>query len=83
MSAALYPIIFEQIKTIVDKFFDQQGQVIVLDINTQFIEHIIFIMKNILDGTKNDQPSEHLGVTSIEGMMLAIVRYIYSFFMRE
>ncbi|XP_065165550.1 neurofibromin isoform X2 [Atheta coriaria] len=76
MSSALYPILFEQIKTIVDKFFDQQGQVVVSDVNTQFIEHIIFIMKNILDSTKNDQPAEHLGVTSIEGMMLAIVRYV-------
>ncbi|CAH1153410.1 unnamed protein product [Phaedon cochleariae] len=76
MSSALYPILFEQIKSIVDKFFDQQGQVVVNDLNTQFIEHIIFIMKNILDCTKNDQPSEHLGVTSIEGMMLAIVRYV-------
>ncbi|KAJ8930048.1 hypothetical protein NQ314_017213 [Rhamnusium bicolor] len=49
MSSALYPILFEQIKSIVDKFFDQQGQVVV---------------------------NEHLGVTSIEGMMLAIVRYV-------
>nr|CAH7739336.1 unnamed protein product [Callosobruchus chinensis] len=64
------------IKSIIDKFFDQQGQVVVNEVNTQFIEHIIFIMKNILDGTKNDPPSEHLGVTSIEGMMLAIVRYV-------
>lgn len=75
MSPALYPILFDQIKSIVEKFFNQQGQVIVLDINTQFIEHIIFIMKNILD-SKTDQPSEYLGMTSIEGMMLAIVRYV-------
>lgn len=76
MSPALYPILFEQIKFIVDKFFDQQGQVLVNDLNTLFIDNLIFIMKNILDNTKNDQPSEHLGVTSIEGMMLAIVRYV-------
>lgn len=76
MSSALYPILFEQIKAIVDKFFDVSGQVVVTDLNTQFVEHIIFIMKNILDCTKNDQPSEHLGVTSIEGMMLSIVRYV-------
>jgi neurofibromin 1 len=50
--------------------------VIVSEINTQFIEHIIFIMKNVLD-SKTDQPSEHLGVTSIEGMMLAIVRQVH------
>lgn len=39
-------------------------------------------MKSVLDGrpgvNQNDQPatSEHLGITSIEGMMLAIVRYV-------
>ncbi|XP_014223009.1 neurofibromin isoform X2 [Trichogramma pretiosum] len=75
MSPALYPILFDQIKNIVEKFFDPQGQVILTDINTQFIEHIIFIMKNVLD-TKNDEPSEYLGITSIEGMTLAIVRYV-------
>lgn len=75
MSPALYPILFDQIKSIVEKFFNQQGQVTVMDVNTQFIEHIIFIMKNILD-SKTDQPSEYLGMTSIEGMMLAIVRYV-------
>ncbi|KAK2587535.1 hypothetical protein KPH14_003672 [Odynerus spinipes] len=75
MSPALYPILFDQIKSIVEKFFDQQGQVILTDVNTQFIEHTIFIMKNVLD-SKTDQPSEYLGMTSIEGMMLAIVRYV-------
>ncbi|RZF46610.1 hypothetical protein LSTR_LSTR002942 [Laodelphax striatellus] len=75
MSPALYPILFDQIKCIVEKFFDSHGQVIVLEINTQFIEHIIFIMKNVLE-KKMEQPSESLGSTSIEGMMLAIVRYV-------
>lgn len=85
MSTQLYPILFDQIRAIVEKFFDQQGQVNVnvTDINTQFIEHTIYIMKSILDpkankDPNNDQPSpsEHLGVTSIEGMMLGIVRYV-------
>ncbi|EDW66990.2 uncharacterized protein Dvir_GJ23901 [Drosophila virilis] len=85
MSTQLYPILFDQIRAIVEKFFDQQGQVNVnvTDINTQFIEHTIFIMKSILDpkaskDPNNEQPSpsEHLGVTSIEGMMLGIVRYV-------
>ncbi|XP_018362342.1 PREDICTED: neurofibromin isoform X1 [Trachymyrmex cornetzi] len=75
MSPALYPILFDQIKNFVEKFFDPHGHVVVSDLNTQFIEHTIFIMKNILDST-TDQPSEYLGVTSIEGMMLAIVRYV-------
>ncbi|KAG1714683.1 Neurofibromin [Nymphon striatum] len=75
MSPALYPILFDQIKAIVEKFFEGQGQVAVTESNTQFIEHIIFIMKNVLDN-KSDHPGEHLGVTSIEGMMLAIVRYV-------
>lgn len=74
MSPQLYPILFDQIRSIVEKFFDQQGQVNVTEINTQFIEHIIYIMKSILDGRQNkdqnEQPSssEHLGVTSIEGL---------------
>jgi neurofibromin 1 len=89
MSPALYPILFDQIKIIVEKFFDQSGQVIVIDTNTQFIEHIIFIMKNVLEaGTSNNnssssksgeqqqQHTENLGQTSIELMMLAIVRYV-------
>ncbi|CAB3359077.1 Hypothetical predicted protein [Cloeon dipterum] len=75
MHPALYPILFDQIKSIVEKFFDSQGQVVESDVNTQFIEHTIFIMKNVLE-SKTDQPSEHLGATSIEGMMLAIVRYV-------
>jgi len=53
-------------------------QVVVNESHTQFIEHVIFIMKNVLENSnnKNDQPAEHLGVTSIEGMMLAIVRSV-------
>lgn len=52
------------------------------DINTQFIEHTIYIMKSILDGrqkqeqTEQPSSSEHLGITSIEAMMLGIVRYV-------
>ena len=53
-------------------------QVVVNESHTQFIEHVIFIMKNVLENSnsKNEQPAEHLGVTSIEGMMLAIVRSV-------
>ncbi|XP_013143458.1 PREDICTED: neurofibromin isoform X1 [Papilio polytes] len=76
MSPALYPILFDQIKAIIDKFFDQQQQVMLTDINTQFVEHTIFIMKSILDNKKTGQPTEHLSTTSIEGLMLAIVKYV-------
>ena len=48
-------------------------QVIVQDQNTLLIENVIFIMKNILE-MKMDQPCEYLGATSIESLMLAIVR---------
>ncbi|CAN7985404.1 unnamed protein product [Ixodes hexagonus] len=75
MSPTLYPILFDQIKAIVEKFFDPQGQVTVIETNTQFIEHIIFIMKSVLEN-KVDHTTEHLGVTSIEAMMLTIVRYV-------
>ncbi|KAK7488237.1 hypothetical protein BaRGS_00020544 [Batillaria attramentaria] len=75
LNPALYPSLFDQIKVCVDKFFDATGQVIVQDQNTLLIENVIFIMKNILE-MKSDQPCEYLGVTSIESLMLAIVRYV-------
>ena len=75
MSPSLYPILFDQIKIIVEKFFDGQLQVIVNETNTQFIEHIIFIMKNVLEAKTEGQP-ENLGHNCIEQIMLAIVRYV-------
>jgi neurofibromin 1 len=44
--------------------------------NTQFIEHIIFIMKNVLEAKYDNEPPENLGHTSIEQLMLDIVRYV-------
>ena len=44
--------------------------------NTQFIEHIIFIMKNVLEAKYENEPPENLGHTSIEQLMLDIVRYV-------
>lgn len=75
ISPTLYSILFEQIKVLVEKFFDPQGQVILLDTSTQFIEHIIFIMKSVFEN-KLEHTTEHLGLTSIEQLMLAIVRYV-------
>lgn len=76
LNPALYPNLFDQIKISVERSsFDSSGQVEVTELNTQFIENIIFIMKNILE-MKSDQPCEYLGVTSIESMMLSIVRYV-------
>ncbi|XP_075988638.1 neurofibromin 1 isoform X2 [Anticarsia gemmatalis] len=77
MSPALYPILFDQIKAIIDKFFDQHQQVMLTDLNTQFVEHTIFIMKSILEThKKSTHPIEILSTTSIEALMLAIVRYV-------
>ncbi|XP_036229152.1 neurofibromin isoform X3 [Bactrocera oleae] len=83
MTPQLYPIVFDQIRSIVEKFFDQQGQVNVSEINTAFIDHIIHIMISILSPRPVKDPnneqvaaSEYLSVTSIEGMMLGIVRYM-------
>ena len=82
MSTMLYSILFDQIRLVVEKFFDQQGQVVVTDINTQFIEHTIYIMKSVLDGRQskdqNEQiTAEHLGITSIEVSFLFLK--IFSF----
>jgi hypothetical protein len=54
-------------------------QVIVTDLNTQFIENVIFIMKNILE-IKTDQPCDNVGVTSIESLMLAINSQLKRFY---
>lgn len=77
MSPMLYPILFDQFKILVERFFDSTtGQVILNDTNTQFIEHIIFIMKSIFEN-KSEHTTENLGqTTSIEQIMLAIVRYV-------
>lgn len=76
MSPALYPILFDQIKLIIDKFFDQaQQQVIVADSSTQFINHITFIIKSILEN-KSEANTQHLGVTSLEPIMLSVCRYL-------
>jgi len=75
MSPLLYPILFDQVKLMVENFFDASGQVMVNDANTHIIDHVIFIMRNVLE-TKPERPPENLGQTSIETMMLAIVRYV-------
>lgn len=76
MSPMLYPILFDQIKVLVEKFFDSTGQVMLNETSTQFIEHIIFIMKSIFEN-KAEHTTENLGqTTSIEPIMLAIVRYV-------
>ena len=89
MNPALYTILVDQIKISVKKFFDQTGQLVVNDTNTQFVKHIIFIMKNLLEagggkeglvGTgqpgQNQHQAERLIQTSIERMKLAIGRYV-------
>ena len=49
LSTHCYPILFEQIKLIVDRFFDLSGQVCVTEQNTLFIENVIHIMKSVLE----------------------------------
>nr|XP_056721569.1 neurofibromin isoform X2 [Euleptes europaea] len=75
LSPALYPTLFNKLKSIISKFFDSQGQVLLNDTNTQFVEQTIAIMKNLLDN-HTEGSSEHLGQASIETMMLNLVRYV-------
>ena len=44
-----YPILFDQIKIQVDKFFDFNGQVICSEPNTQFIDNVIVIMRSVFE----------------------------------
>ncbi|KAF6735969.1 Neurofibromin [Oryzias melastigma] len=75
LSPALYPMLFNKLKNSIGKFFDTQGPVPINDINTQFVEQTIAIMKNLLD-SHTEGSSEHLGQASIETMMLNLVRYV-------
>lgn len=77
LSPTLYPILFDQIKSIVDGFFDSEPpnkqHVNESDTNTQFINHIMYILRCVLE---KEQASEHLGVNSIESTILNIVKYL-------
>ncbi|XP_064425136.1 neurofibromin [Latimeria chalumnae] len=75
LSPALYPMLFNKLKNSISRFFDSQGQVLLNDTNTQFVEQTIAIMKNLLDN-HTEGSSEHLGQASIETMMLNLVRYV-------
>lgn len=54
-------------------------QTIISDINTQFIEHVILIIKAIFESKDENGEaanSEYLGATNVENMLLGIVRYV-------
>ena len=73
-----YPILFEQIKLIIDKFFDSSGQVCVNEQNTLFIENIIFIMKCVLENKADNTAGgdNPFSTVSVENLMINIVKYV-------
>lgn len=76
LSTLCYPILFEQIKLIVDRFFDNSGQVIVNEQNTLFIENVIFIMKSVLENKTENNGENPFSNVSVENLMINIVRYV-------
>ncbi|KAJ8682950.1 hypothetical protein QAD02_018742 [Eretmocerus hayati] len=77
MSPSLYPMLFDRLKINVERFFEQQDQVTVTDVNTQFIENTVAIMMLIFDKETNDRAhSEYLSMTNVENLTLDIVRYV-------
>ncbi|XP_030664545.1 neurofibromin-like, partial [Nomascus leucogenys] len=72
LSPALYLVLFNKLKETISKFFDSQGQVLLTDTNTQFVEQTLAIMKNLLDN-HTEGSSEHLEQASIETTMLNMV----------
>ena len=81
LNTQCYPILFDQIKLIVDRFFDISGQVIVNDQNTLFIENVIFIMKCVFESKNNNETTttsgeNPLSSVSVESLMINIVRYV-------
>uniref|UniRef100_A0A8C4NK86 Uncharacterized protein n=2 Tax=Eptatretus burgeri TaxID=7764 RepID=A0A8C4NK86_EPTBU len=75
LSPALYPLLFEHLRRSLSRFFDSQGQVLLSEVNTLFVEQIIAILRNLLDSSA-EGGGEHLGQASIEAMMLQLVRYV-------
>ncbi|XP_071499783.1 neurofibromin-like [Diadema antillarum] len=77
LDPALYPQLFQQIKEYVDKFFDSNGQVETSDANTLFIKHVIQVLRQVLEnGSEDEEVAEHLGIISIEGLILSVTRYV-------
>ncbi|PAA61927.1 hypothetical protein BOX15_Mlig026750g1, partial [Macrostomum lignano] len=76
----VYPLLFEQLKIYIDKCFNSQGgHVLVSDSNTLFMENAIYILKSILEDPRGGQAesrSEHLAGSSLESIILNIIRYI-------
>lgn len=71
-----FSILFEQIKLIVEKFFDSNGQVIISEQNTLFTENIIFIMKSILNSKIEASSENPFSSVSLESLLINIVRYV-------
>lgn len=76
LSTLCYPILFEQIKLIIDKFFENSGQVCVNEQNTLFIENVIFIMKSVLENKSENNGENPFSTVSVEILMINIVRYV-------
>jgi neurofibromin 1 len=77
LNTQCYPILFEQIKLVVEKFFDSQGQVCVSDQNTLFVENVIFIMRCVLESKNESVSGENpLSTVSVETLMINIVKYV-------
>ncbi|XP_071790650.1 neurofibromin-like isoform X1 [Asterias amurensis] len=72
---ALYPHLFELVKEHIEKFFNPNGQVVQKEPNTLFIEQAIQVVCKVLENS-SEEAAEYLGVFSIEGLILAIIRYV-------
>ena len=50
-------------------------QVETCEVNTLFIEHVIQVLRQVLEnGSEEEEVAEHLGIVSIEGLILSITR---------
>ncbi|KRZ17579.1 Neurofibromin, partial [Trichinella zimbabwensis] len=67
---------FEQIRTITDRFIDNDDVIIICLRNTEFIEHVVYIMKNILLGCCK-QNVRNVEISCIEPIMLNLCRYVH------
>uniref|UniRef100_A0A915KNP1 Neurofibromin n=1 Tax=Romanomermis culicivorax TaxID=13658 RepID=A0A915KNP1_ROMCU len=80
LNPSLYSALFEQIKAFTDNYFDSNGQVVLSSSNTEFLEHVVYIMKNILIGVCPDKPNVKdtrptITIVCIEPIVITLCRY--------
>ncbi|XP_065324888.1 neurofibromin-like [Gordionus sp. m RMFG-2023] len=70
----LYPILFEQIRMRIDKFFLNTGEVLICEANSRFMEHVLFMIKQVLE--KENIKMDEFNIENLVSNIIKYVRYL-------